>query len=176
MKNFEVGAEGSIERKVNYLISCDYADNSVVVREKLAEMVERGELPSIVEKMGEQNPIFSTPPIRERMQKALQVFPKVLGLLDRGFHPMTVERMLRCTVSESSFIPNELGVKFELKFEKLHSNRYLREEVWGVQDHVTLFLAKSLLYDLAWGVNVESPSEEDLVRSAVIEMAQRFKE
>ena len=44
MKNFEVGAEGSIERKVNYLISCDYADNSVVVREKLAEMVERGEL------------------------------------------------------------------------------------------------------------------------------------
>ena len=164
----------SIEQRINLWKMYSrpgYAINFRVrfqTKERLWEIVRSGQLPKIVSMIESVNSKAKLPEMKARFEEALTVLPKLAGLMEEGFHPLVVEAMLKESTSEQTGWPAEFG----MRFERLRNNPELRAKVWGTADCVTLNIARAIVADLANGINVDNPTEEEFEKSTCKHIAQ----
>lgn len=175
-------SKDSVEGKLNHMTMWGtswtrYQENikfSKKVAAKIEAIIASKKLPAIVWKMSGANPdVFGSPDMKVRMEAAIKVMPHILALLKEGFCPLIVEEMLKVTLNDVAF--GDTGsCAFEYKFYTLYSDKDLRRKVWGVTDHVTLFVAKSVLADIAAGIDVDAPTDEEFQKSMCAYTAKQF--
>lgn len=174
----------TIEGKLNFMEmwgrSYTQYQESIKLLEKVALKIEaiiaKQKLPVIVWRMSEANPdVFSDPDVKVRMEAAIQVMPQILALLKEGFCPLMVEGMLEVTLVENAWDTDPMSSwAFVQKFHTLYSEKDLCQQVWGVTDHLTLYVAKSLLADIRNGINVDAPTDEEFQKSMCAYTAKQF--
>ncbi|MBO7097806.1 MAG: hypothetical protein J6W11_04125 [Alphaproteobacteria bacterium] len=166
----------SIESKVNawIMFSMPGHPKNLALRytteAKIREILEKGELPKIVNKMAKVNKKLASPEMTPQKNEALIMLSHIADLLKQGFHPKTVLGMIKETMSEST----DWGSEFGMKFYNLHLKKDLRAEVWGVTENVPICIARAILADIAAGINVDDPTDEEFEKSTALQMAKKL--
>ena len=145
------------------------------VEKTLERIIGDNKLPALTLMMAKFNPsVFGDPKITPRMEEALIVLPRILELIREGIHPRMVVAMLKATVGEVVW-GTVYTIRLEHYLSKLNKDVELRQEVWGSNDHVTLYVAKAILSDVIEDIDIFNPSENDCSRSCTKKTAERFK-